>query len=845
MLSYTFCLRTPKVSKPNSANKPHPLNPLIATQLNFWHGSRSQQPDSQPKANITMLRNHLTTTIRSWRKSPAHSILNITGLALGIACAALILLWVEDELNWDSQVPDRNRIYAVRMNMPYQGTINSYTQLTGQLGPAAEKGIPGIQHMFRYDNDSRLFTVGDKTLFEDGTYADSGFFAITAVPFIKGSPQGCLRAPHSIVITTSTAKKFFGGEDPMGKTMRMNNKTNYTVTGIVPDFPNNYTLGFHWLTSFDDYLVEQPWLTGWGNFGRPLVIQLEPGAHPNAVAAGLTTMLRPRDKGYAKIDMVLQPMKEWHLYSNFTNGKPDGGQIKFVKLFSLIASIILLIACINFMNLATARAGQRAREVGVRKTLGALKQSLISRFIAEALLLSFLAVTLAVLLVYLTLPAFNNLVNKQLTFNPLQPVHLAGLIGVGMLCGLLSGSYPAFYLSAFNPVTVLKGLKGNPKGSAGFIRKALVTIQFAASIILIICTIIIYQQIRHIKNRDLGIDKQNLAYIDVQGDMGKHYEAIRDQLLRTGVLDNVAISFSPPLNLWSGTDNTHFQWEGDDISTKQFLNTESISPGYLATMGMKIKEGRDFYPNAIVDTQSVLINESLAQIMGKAGKVGSQIIPGIGQPPMTIVGIVRNFVYANMYAAPGPAAFYCNPANYPYCYSLDLRLKSGGNIPAAVDKISAVIKAENPGYPVEVKFVDAEFQHQFETETRIGEEAGLFAVLAIFISCLGLFGLAAYTAEQRTKELGIRKVLGASVPGLAGLLSREFLQLVGLSCLIAFPLSWWAMTNWLADYPYHTPIHWWVFAAAGLGALLIALCTVIAQALKAALANPVNTLRSE
>jgi len=793
-----------------------------------------------------MLRNHLTTTIRSWRKSPAHSLLNITGLALGIACAALILLWVEDELNWDHQVPDRSRIFLVRMNMPYQGAITSYAQVTGLLGPAAERDIPGIQQAFRYsDGERRLFTVGDKTLYEDGTYADSGYFDITRIPFIKGNPRGCFRQLHSIVITASTAKKFFGDEDPMGKTMRMDNKINYSITGVVPDFPNNYSLGFHWLAAFDDYLVEQPWLTQWANWGRPLVIQLEPGADPGAVATRLTAMLRPKGQEYAKINMLLWPMKDWHLYSNFTNGKPDGGQIKFVKLFSLIASIILLIACINFMNLATARAGQRAREVGVRKTLGALRQSLVSRFIAESLLLSFLSVALAVLLVYLALPVFNDLVQKELTFNPLQPLHLAGLIGIGLLCGLLSGSYPAFYLSAFNPVTVLKGLKASPKGSAGFIRKALVTTQYVASVILIICTIIIYQQIQHIKNRDLGLDKQNLAYIDVQGNMGKNYEAIRDQLLATAVLDNVALSFSPPLNMWSGTDNTNFQWAGDDISTKQFINKEAISPGYLATMGLKIKEGRDFYPNAVADTQSVLINESLARIMGKAGKVGSQVIPGIGQHPMTIVGIVQNFVFADMYATPAPAVFNCDPSVYQYCYSLDLRLKPGVKIPAAVDKISAVIKAENPGYPVEVKFVDAEFQHRFDSETRIGELAGAFATLAIIISCLGLFGLATYTAEQRTKELGIRKVLGASVSGLAGLLSREFLQLVFLSCLIAFPLAWWAMSNWLADYPYHTRIHWWVFAAVGLGALLIALLTVIVQALKAALANPVKTLRSE
>jgi putative ABC transport system permease protein len=792
-----------------------------------------------------MLRNHLTTTIRSWRKSPAHSILNITGLALGIACAALILLWVEDELNWDHQVPDRSRIYMARMNMPYQGSINSYNQVTGLLGPAAEKEIPGIQHGFRYsDGEQRLFRVGNKTLYEDGTFADSGYFDITKVPFVEGNPRVCLRQLHSIVITVSTAKKFFGSEDPMGKTMRMDT-VNYTVTGVVPDFATNYSLGFHWLASFDDYLVQQPWLTRWSNFGRPVVFQLEPGADPNVVANRLTALLRPKDKDYAHIDMLLWPMNDWHLYSNFTNGKPDGGQIKFVKLFSLIASIILLIACINFMNLATARAGQHAREVGVRKTLGALKQSLISRFIAESLLLSFLSVALAVLLVYLALPVFNKLVQKELTFNPFQPAHLAGLIGIGLFCGLISGSYPAFYLSAFNPVAVLKGMKVNPRGSAGFIRKALVTTQFVASVILIICTGIIYQQIQHIKERDLGFAKQNLAYLDVQGKMGQHYQAIREHLLATGVVENAALSFSPPLNMWSGTSNTQLKWEGDDISTKQFINQEDVVPGYLATMGMQIKEGRDFYPIANTDSSSALINESMARIMGKAGKVGSRITVVGGNSPLTVVGIVRNFVFADMYATPAPVIFYCNPRDYSFYNSLDIRLKPGANTSTAVDKITAVIKADNPGYPVDVKFVDTEFQHRFDSETRIGELAGVFAALAIFISCLGLFGLAAYTAEQRTKELGIRKVLGASVAGLAGLLSREFLQLVGLSCLIAFPLSWWAMSNWLASYAYRTPIQWWVFAAAGLGALFIALLTVIAQALRAALANPVKTLRSE
>lgn len=796
-----------------------------------------------------MLKNYILTTLRSLRNKPTYSLLNVAGLALGIACATLIFLWVEDELTWDQKVTDRNQIYQVRLNMPYNGTITSFDGAPGPLAPEAIKTISGIRYAVRLSRDERrLFTIGNKLLYENGTFADSSYFDMLKIPFLKGSPAGCMRLKHSIVLTESTARKFFGGTEPIGKTLVMNNNINYTVTGVVADFPKNVTLQFNWLAAFDDYLDEQGWLKTWGSFGRPAILELEPGAKPDVIARQLTALIRPKDMAYAKVNMLLWSMNDWHLYNNFTNGKQDGGDIKFVKLFSLIASIILLIACINFMNLATARAGQRAREVGVRKTLGALKWSLIGRFIFESLMLSFFSVLLAVLLVYISLHAFSELVDKDLSFDPLTPGHLMGLLAIGIGCGLLSGSYPAFYLSSFNPVTVLKGLKIRARGSAGFIRKGLVTMQFVISVALIICTIIIYQQVQHIKDRDLGFEKQNLLYIDVQGKMAERYGVIHDHLLATGVLDHVALSFSPPLSCWSGTDNQHITWEGDDLNSKEFINQEIISPGYIATMGLKIKEGRDFYADAKTDSSSIIINESLAALMGKAGKAGNRVITifdGQDHIPRTIVGIVSNFVFNDMYGKPAPMLMSCNPTNLPYCHSIDMRLTPGVSPSAAIAKITAVIKADNPGYPIEVKFADVQYNQRFTDETRIGKLAGLFAALAIFISCLGLFGLAAYTAEQRTKELGIRKVLGASVHGLAGLLSREFLQLVVLSCLIAFPLAWWAMNNWLAAYAYRTAVHWWVFAGAGLGALFIALLTVSFQALKAALANPVKTLRSE
>jgi predicted permease len=795
-----------------------------------------------------MLKNYILTTLRSLRNKPTYSLLNVAGLALGIACATLIFLWVEDERSFDRDVPHRNNIYWSRLNMPYNGTITSFDGVPGPMAPEAIKTIPGIRYAVRLSQgERRLFVTGDKTMYENGIFADSSYFQMFQIAFLKGRASDALRRPHSIVLSEPMAKRFFGSADPLGKTLRMNNSINYTVTGIVPESPKNQTLQFDWLTSFDDFLDQQFWMKAWGNLGRPALYELEPGVDPQVIERRLTALIKPKDPEYTKVEMLLWPMKEWHLYNNYTNGKQDGGAIKFVRLFSLIASIILFIACINFMNLATARAGGRAREVGVRKTLGALKQSLISRFIAESLQLSFLSVVLAVLLVYLSLPAFNGLVEKELVFHPFDPAHLIGLLAIGVGCGLLSGSYPAFYLSSFNPVKVLKGLKIQTKGSAGLVRKTLVTTQFAVSVALIICTIIIYQQVQHIKDRDLGINKQNLLFLDVQGKMAEHFSSIREHLMATGIMDHVSLSFSPPLDMWSGMDNQHVVWEGDDLTSKEFINFESVTPGYVATLGLKIKAGRDFYPDQNVDSSSVIVNESLAKLMGEGGKVGKKIalVNGNDRSPQTIIGVVSNVVHNDMYGEPGPVLYSTNPNYTQYAHNLDIRIKPGSSASEAITKITTVIKADNPGYPVEVKFADDQYNQRFGAETQIGELAGLFSSLAILISCLGLFGLAAYTAEQRTKEIGIRKVLGASVAGLAGLLSREFLRLVGLSCLIAFPLAGLIMNSWLSSYAYRTAIHWWIFAAAGLGALLIALLTVSFQALKAALANPVKTLRSE
>lgn len=790
-----------------------------------------------------MLINYLKTTIRAIRKSPIYGLLNIAGLALGIACAALIFLWVEGEIGFDRQVAKRNVLYSIRMNIDYSTRIESFTAVPGPMSNTIRGTIPGIVNNSRMGFGRELFSLKDKALYERGFYVDTSFFSMIQPSFVRGSATA-FSNPHSLVLTETMAKKFFGDADPVGKTLRVSNQDDYTVIGIVKDPPENVSLQFGWLAPVNNFFEKNLWLNRWSTWGITTLVELSPGTNVKTVDQQLTTLLRSKDPLYAHAGCLLWSMNDWHLYNNYTNGKPDGGEIRFVRLFSAIAWIILFIACINFMNLATARAGQRVKEIGVRKTLGALRKGLIGQFILEALVMSFIAVLLAILLVYIFLPGFNRLFDTQLRFNVFTPVHLYGLLTLGVFCGLIAGAYPAFYLSSFHPVAVLKGQRIGPGRGAGFVRKGLVVVQFTISVILIICTMIIYQQVQHIKGRNLGYNKQHLLYMDAQGNLVEHFDAIKSALLQTGVVENTALSGSPVLQMWSTVSSSKFTWEGSDPENKIKIHWESASPEYISTIGLQLKEGRDFYTDIQADSGNVIINESMAKLMGKAGRIGG-ILTYDGKRTYHVIGIVKDYLFNNVYESAAPLMLGCDPIKKENYGFLTIRLKPGGDLSSHLARIGAVIKANNPGYPFEYQFADEQFDQLFRGETHIGELAGVFATLAIFISCLGLFGLAAYTAERRTKELGIRKVLGATVADLTTLLSKEFLQLVVISCLIAFPLAWWMMSGWLAGYPYRTAIHWWIFGMVGIGALLIAMLTVSSQAIRAALADPVDTLRSE
>jgi putative ABC transport system permease protein len=785
-----------------------------------------------------MLRNYIKAAFRNLWKNKGYSFLNIGGLAIGMACAGLIFLWVEDELTFNHYFSNRDNLYKVKDRQTYDGNTFTFDATPGLLAEGIKSEIPGLKNTSRATwGNSVLFSAKDKPIYEQGLYVDSSFLTMFQLEFVQGNAKTAFAQLHSLVISETMANKFFSSTNVIGKILKVDNKQGYVVAGVFRDLPKNVSFNFNWLAPFKIYLDQNAWLKAWGNNGIVTYVETEPNADVTAVNKKLYGYVQTKQKE-ASAHMSIYPMNRWRMYDNFENGNEIPGRIQYVHLFNVIAWIILVIACINFMNLSTARSEQRAKEVGVRKVMGAGKRKLIGQFIGESVFTSLVALILAIGIIYISLPAFNLLVEKHLSVNILNPLHIGVLLGIALVCGLVAGSYPAFYLSSFNPIYVLKGIKIKSGGSAGFVRKSLVVVQFSISVILIISTIVIYLQIFHVKDRDLGYNKNNLVYMYIQGKMKDNYTIIKNDLLATGLVQNTALSNNQILQLGSNTGD--FSWEGKDPSRQILITVEQVSQEYPSTMGLHIKEGREFYSNFKSDSNSVIINETLAALMNKKNVVGS-IISGQGQK-FTVVGVIRNFIYNDMYAPASPLMLFADSSN-PNVMSV--RLKEGASIPMALAKMETIFKNNNPGYPFDYSFVDQEFGKLFKTETLIGQLAEVFSILAIFISCLGLFGLAAYTAEKRSKEIGIRKILGASVQGITGLISKDFLLLVCISCLIAFPIAWWMMHNWLENYKYRIQISWWIFLAAGVMALLIALFTVSFQAIKAAVANPVKSLRSE
>jgi ABC-type antimicrobial peptide transport system permease subunit len=788
-----------------------------------------------------MLKNYLKIAFRHLKTAKAFSIINITGLAVGMASAILILLWIQNEISHDRFHEKIDRIYTTNNRDKFNGQLYAWSSQPRIMAPTLKKDFPEVEDAVRVNETTFLLSVGEKHLNVHGNFTDPGFLSMFSFPLLKGNAGTALNGMYNIVITEKLAKKLFGNDDPMGRIIRIDSADNFTVTGIMKDLPNNTVFDF-------EYLL--PWLyqkkigyddDEWGNNAVFDYVLLKPGVRASNFDAKIKNITIDHTKNGEKAttQVFTQPLKDAWLYSRSENGKFVAGRMVTVRLFALIAAFILIIACINFMNLSTARSEKRAKEVGIRKVVGAQKSWLIGQFIGESILLSAIAGVLSVFIVELCLPSFNQLVSKELSINFGAIEFWAFFLGFILITGIIAGSYPAFYLSSFLPVKVLKGTF---KSSHSLVtpRKILVIVQFTFAITLIICTLIIEHQINYAENRDLGYDKNRLVFTWLQGGVSAHYESIKDELLNSGAAVAVTKSMSPITQRYS--DGWGWSWDG---STQADDKTDFVRMAsdmdFAKTMGVKIVEGRDInikeYPS---DSTAMLLNETAVKVMHIKNPIGLTVREG-GQV-WHVVGVLKDFIYESPYqkvqqlAVLGPKTWFT---------TMHLKLNPAHEVSENLKKAEAIFKKYNPQYPFEYHFADDEYGKKFNESRRTGTLAALFAGLTIFISCLGLFGLAAYMAEARIKEIGVRKVLGASVANIITLLSRDFVTLVIISIVIASPIALFFMSKWLQDYDYRISIGWVVFAAAGGFAVAIALLTVSFQAARAALANPAKNLRTE
>ncbi|MBV8251600.1 MAG: ABC transporter permease [Chitinophaga sp.] len=788
-----------------------------------------------------MITNYLKTALRNLKKNKTYSFLNIFGLAIGFVCAGLILLWVEDEINYNGFYSQKDNIQRISFNWTLDNQIRTYTSTPGPLGPSAAASIPSIKTYCRSSEglNTALFNFQNNPVYSAGRYTDASFFQLFDCKFLEGNPATAFNNPNSLVITERTAEKLFhSSRNVIGKTIMVNNKDAYTITGLIANVPENTTIRYDWLAPLSNYSTMDN-LSKWDHFNLETYIQTTPGTNLAQLKVQLDKIITSHPES-ANNSAALLNMKDWRLRNEFKNGVQSGGRIVYVRLFLLIAGIILLIACINFMNLATARSEQRSREIGVRKALGAGRSTLIKQFIGEAILQAFLSALLAVLLLAILLPAFNALVGKTMTLQLFNPIHLAVMALLVLFCGLLAGSYPALYLSNFNPVAILKGARIKT-GGAAFVRRALVISQFSISIVLIIATVIIYQQIQHVKSRDLGFNVAHLISIDAQDNVIHNFPAVRQELLNTAVIENAAVADHNPL--YDGNSTDEIYWDGKAANVKTITSMRFIGPGFLETTGMKLLEGKDFTRDAD-DSSNVMVNEAMARQLGAGSPVGKLLYGKKGNDVMTfrIAGVVKDYVYGDMFGKPDPVMFLGIPSGTNSIYA---RLNATVAPEKALEKISAVMHKYSPAYPFSYTFTDQQFDDMFRNEMLMQKLSRIFAAIAIFISALGLFGLSAYTAERRTKEIGIRKVLGASTGSIATLLSADFLKLVGVAMLIAFPLAYWMMHHWLLQYQYRVNISPLVFILAGVAAIVITIITISYQSIRASMADPVKSIKSE
>jgi putative ABC transport system permease protein len=798
-----------------------------------------------------MFKNYLKIAIRNLYKNKGYSAINIGGLAMGMAVAIMIGLWIHDEFAFDKYHQNYNRIAKVMQTVDFEGEVYHGDYMPAPMGNELRNHY---KDDFKYVimssfNHEHILANGNNKFTRKGNYMSAEAPDMFSLKMLKGTRAG-LKDQASVLLSESVAQALFGDADPMDKIIKMDNKHDVRVTGVYEDLPYNTEFrDLSFIVPWDLYVNTQDWVKNainnaeWNNNSWQVLAQISDNADFEAVSRKIKDikLKHAPEIAFAKPRIYLLPMSQWHLYSGWDkHGLPDG-RIQYVWLFGIIGIFVLLLASINFMNLSTARSEKRAKEVGIRKAIGSMRGQLINQFLSESMMVVALAFVLSLLLVVVLLPVFNEVADKRMSVLWTSPWFWLAGIAFSVVTGLISGSYPAFYLSSFQPVKVLKGAARVGRYAA-IPRKVLVVLQFTVSVTLIIGTIIVFKQIQHAKNRPIGYDRTGLVTVNINTpELSSHYNVLRGDLLKTGAVIEMSTSSAPATEM--NSSNSGFQWEGKDPNFKENFGTIAVTHDFGKTVGWQFVEGRDFSRQFSTDSSGMVLNETALKYMKM--KRPSDIIGKTvkwEKTSYTVVGVIKDMVMDSPFKPVEPTLFM---VNYGWANVINMKLNPALPARESLQKIEAVFKVINPGSPFDYKFSDEQYAAKFATEERIATLASTFAILAIVISCLGLFGLASFTAEQRTKEIGVRKVLGASVANLWALLSGDFVVLVVISCVISAPIAYYFLNGWLLKYEYRTNISWWIFAFAAVGAILITLLTVSYQAIRAALMNPVKSLRSE
>jgi len=785
-----------------------------------------------------MLKNYFKIALRNILRHKAYSILNISGLAIGMACSILILLWVQNELSYDRFNANADQLYRLTCSA---GDFKAAVSPAG-MAPGLQAEMPEIKATVRLSKPTtNLFEVGTRKFEEKrGFFADSNFLQVFSFSLVKGNPRTALQQPDAILISEDMARKYFGDEDAMGKVIRKDNSDNCIVTGILANVPSNSHLQFDFILPLSSVVNKVDDLKNkvWDRFNFYSYLLLDKNSA--AAASRLINRIQQIYKTHnseEKIDFQLQPVTSIHLHSNLQIDVPGHGNIQYVNIFFIVALFILAVACINFMNLATARSARRAKEVGLRKVVGAGRSQLIMQFLGESLIISFLSLAIAIGIVYLLLPAFNTLAEKKLAIHLLNGKLLISLIGIALVTGIVAGSYPALFLSGFKPVKVLKG-KIRLAGGNLLFRNGLVVTQFVVAIILLVGTAVVYKQLNFIKNKNLGFEKSNLLYIPMTGDIWGKQQALKTSLQQNPLTSSFSVISDLPTALVSGTINV--LWEGKDPNSQVVIPSIDVDENFIDVFKMKMLSGRGFSKEYKGDTSNYVINETAMRLMGMTGNNAAGKTLSFGGTKGTIIGVVKDFNFKSLQYTIEPLVLRLNRWG-----GLVTVRTQPGNTEATIKALEKINHELNPSYPFTYSFLDKDLDNLYRGDQQMGRIFNLFAILAIFISCLGLYGLSAFMAEQRTKEIGVRKVLGASVFNIVYLLSGSFTKLIVVAMTIAIPVSWFAINSWLKGFAYRIDISWIIFLVACGTALLIAWLTVGYESIKAAVANPVKSLRTE